>query len=76
VVARYGREAIDRVLVDETNRPRHDQPARKVVKSARWHLLRNRENLTRPDRNRINEPLAANRKLALICILTRACPTP
>jgi transposase len=69
VVAKYGREVIDRVRVDEANRLRHDQPARKVVKSARWLLLRNRENLTRTDRIRLNELLSANRRLALIYIL-------
>lgn len=32
VVAKYGREVIDRVRVDEANRLRHDRPARKVIK--------------------------------------------
>ncbi len=45
VVAKYGREVIDRVRVDEANRLREDKPARKVVKGARWLLLRNRENV-------------------------------
>ena len=31
VVAKYGREVIDRVRVDEANRLRHDKKARKVV---------------------------------------------
>jgi len=33
---------IDRVRVDESNRLRRDKPARRVVKSSRWLLLRNR----------------------------------
>ena len=61
---------IDRVRVDEANRLRHDKPARKVVKSARWLLLRNRENLKRPeDRVRLDELLEANRALALVYVL-------
>jgi len=61
VVAKYGREVMDRVRVDEANRLRHDKPARKVVKSARWLLLRNRANLKKPeDAVRLDELLAAN----------------
>ena len=36
VVAKYGREVVDRVRVDEANRLSDDRSARKVVKSARW----------------------------------------
>lgn len=49
--AKYGREVIDRVRVDEANRLKDDKKARKVVKSARWLLLRNRDtikNVTEP----------------------------
>ncbi len=49
VVAKYGREVIDRVRVDQANQLRHDKPARKVLKSSRWLLLRNRHNL-KPER--------------------------
>lgn len=64
VVAKYGREVIDRVRVDEANRLRHDKPARRVIKSTRWLLLRNRETIpTREDRVRLGELLAANRSL-------------
>lgn len=44
VVAKCCREVIDRVRVDEANRLRHHKPARKVIKQARWLLLRNPEN--------------------------------
>ena len=65
VVAKYGREVIDRVRVDEANRLRRDKPARKVIKSSRWLLLRSRENLTRrEDRVRLSELLHANRAIA------------
>lgn len=70
VVAKYGREVIDRVRVDEANRLRHDRHARRLVKSARWLLLRNRENVTRAeDQVRLNELLAANRALMTVYVL-------
>jgi transposase len=70
VVAKYGREVIDRVRVDEANRLRHDRPARHLVKGSRWLLLRNRENVTREaDRVRLRELLAANRALFTVYVL-------
>lgn len=70
VVAKYGRDVIDRVRVDEANRVKSDKDARKVVKGARWLLLRNSENLTRhEDRVRLKELLAANRNLSAVYIL-------
>lgn len=69
VVAKYGREVVDRVRVDEANRLRDDKPARKVLKGARWLLLRNRENVKREDRVKLGELLRANRKLTTVYIL-------
>ena len=70
VVAKYGHDVIDRVRVDEANRLRDDRKARRVVKTARWLLLRNRENVTRPaDRVRLDELLAANRALMTVYVL-------
>ncbi len=71
VVAKYGREVIDRVRVDEANRLKHDRPARQVIKSARWLLLRNRENLKTPERGavRLEELLAANQSLMTVYVL-------
>jgi transposase len=69
VVAKYGREVIDRVRVNEANRLRDDKPARKVVKGARWLLLRNRENVRPKDRVKLKELLQANRKLATVYVL-------
>ena len=69
VVAKYGREVIDRVRVHEANRLRDDKPARKVVKGARWLLLRNRENVRPKDRVKLKELLQANRKLATVYVL-------
>ena len=70
VVAKYGREVIDRVRVDEANRLRNDRPARHLVKSSRWLLLRNRANLTgAADQVRLRELLAANRALFTVYVL-------
>ena len=70
VVAKYGREVIDRVRVDEANRLRHDRHARHVIKSSRWLLLRNKENLTRAvDRVRLRELLDANQALLTAYVL-------
>lgn len=63
VIAKYGREVIDRVRVDEANRLRDDRPQRKVVKRARWLLLRNRENVPPAQQATLDELLAANQAL-------------
>ena len=70
VLAKYGREVIDRVRVDEANRLRADQEARRVIKGSRWLLLRNRESLRREeDRVRLSELLSANRRLAVVYVM-------
>jgi len=69
VVAKYGREVIDRVRVDEANRLRHQPKARKVIKGARWLLLRNYENVRPADRVTLRDLLAANRRLATAYVL-------
>ena len=69
VVAKYGREVIDRVRVDESNRLRRDKPARRVVKSSRWLLLRNRSSLPQDERIRLRELLQANRRLMTVYVL-------
>ena len=79
VIARYAREVVDRVRVDETNRlqrPQRDQhraraeAVRRVIKGTRWLLLTNRRNLpTRADRVRLKELLAANRQLFIVYVL-------
>lgn len=79
VVAKYGREVIDRVRVDQTNRvaraagPGRTRALRRVIKGTRWLLLRNRENITeRRDRVRLREVLAANRPLWVVYVLKDA----
>lgn len=70
VVAKYGHDVLDRVRVDEANRLRHDKRARKVVKTARWLLLRNASALKRPeDQVRLSELLAANQALMTVYVL-------
>ena len=70
VVAKYGREVVDRVRVDEANRLKADKTARKVVKSAKWLLLRNRDTLkSDADRVRLDELLAANHALMTVYVL-------
>ena len=70
VVAKYGREVIDRVRVDEANRLKEDRKARKVIKGSRWLLLRNYENIKREeDRVKLSELLSANRKLMTVYVL-------
>ena len=69
VVAKYGREVIDRVRVDQANQLRHDRPARRVLKSTRWLLLRNKENLSDAQAVHLNDVLQANRPLLTVYIL-------
>lgn len=69
VVAKYAREVIDRVRVDEANRLRQDRAARRVVKSSRWLLLRNRDNVSDAEAVRLEELLAANQALMTVYVL-------
>jgi transposase len=81
VIAQYGREVVDRVRVNEMNRvgralPRGDpgrsrrMRERRLFWSARWLLLRNRDQLERSaDRVRLRELLRANRSLFIVYVL-------
>lgn len=69
VVAKYGREVIDRVRVDQANQLRHDKAARKVVKRSRWLLLRNRDNLNGDHAIELEELLSANQPLMTVYLL-------
>lgn len=69
VVAKYGREVVDRIRVDQANALKHDKPARQAVKRSRWLLLKNRQNLTDCQRVKLEELMAANQSLALVYIL-------
>lgn len=70
VVAKYSREVIDRVHVDEANRPHHDKPARKVIKQARWLMLRDPQNLKKPEQQvHLRDLLAANQALMIVYLM-------
>lgn len=69
VVAKYGREVIDRVRVDQANQLRNDKPARRVIKSSRWLLLRNRKNLDRHQAVQLDELLEANQSLLTVYVM-------
>lgn len=69
VVAKFGREVVDRVRVDQANRLRNDKPARKAIKQSRWLLLRNRDNLTDAQNVTLGELLAANQPLLTTYLL-------
>lgn len=68
VVAKYGREVVDRVRAAEARR-QTSRGDRQLVKGSRWLLLRNAENLKREDRVKLKELLAVNRRLATTYIL-------
>ena len=69
VVAKYGREVIDRVRVDQANLLRQQPSARKVLKSSRWLLLRNRNKLQPQQAVQLKELLAANQPLMTVYVL-------
>lgn len=70
VMALYAREVVDRVRIDEANRLRRDRAARKILKGARWLLLKSRENLRDPQESiRLSELLEANQALMIAYVL-------
>jgi transposase len=68
VVAKYGREVVDKVRIAEAKR-QTSRGERQVIKDSRWLLLRNSVNLKRQDRVRLRELLAAHRRLATVYML-------
>ncbi len=69
VVAKFGREVVDRVRVDQANRLKDDPAGRRAIKRSRWLLLRNRHNLDEPQALRLDELLAANTPLMTAYLL-------
>jgi transposase len=70
VVAKYGKEVIDRIRVAEANRLKDDGAARALVKGSKWLLLGNWENL--PDKAsklRLTELLESNQALMTAYVL-------
>ncbi|WP_033452064.1 ISL3 family transposase, partial [Bordetella bronchiseptica] len=54
---------------DQANQLRQDRPARRIIKSSRWLLLRNRDNLDRQQAVRLDELLQANQPLLTVYVL-------
>jgi transposase len=69
VVAKFGREVIDRVRVDQANLVRRDKPQRRLIKSSRWLLLKNRNRLNPDQQIRLDELLMANRQLWVVYLV-------
>lgn len=69
VVAKFGREVIDRVRVDQANALKADPTARRVIKRSRWLLLRNRANLSEEQALKLDDLLAANAPLTTVYLL-------
>lgn len=68
VVAKYGREVVDRVRVRESKRQETEE-GRKLIKGSRYLLLKNRPNLRPDQRVQLRELLAANEVLNTIYVL-------
>lgn len=69
VVAKYEREVIDRIRVDQANELKDDKAARRRVKRGRWVLLKNRGNLTEKQAGYLDELLASNKELMTVYLL-------
>lgn len=69
VIAKFGREVVDRVRVDQANALRGDRPARKAIKRSRWLLLRNRSNLPEDQAVKLDELLAINQPLMTVYVM-------
>lgn len=66
VIAKYGREVIDRVRVDKANRLRDERPLREIVKRARSLLRRKPDNVTAAQQTNLQELLSANQALLTV----------
>ncbi|USD64595.1 ISL3 family transposase [Vibrio sp. SCSIO 43136] len=69
VVAKFGREVMDRVRVDQANQLKGDKNARRWIKRSRWVLLKNRENLNTKQQSYLDEILAVNHDLMVTHLL-------
>ncbi|MDF5073622.1 transposase, partial [Vibrio parahaemolyticus] len=69
VVAKFGREVMDRVRVDQANKLKQDKKARQWVKRSRWVLLKNRDNLNAQQESYLTEILNMNQDLMTTYLL-------
>lgn len=72
VVAKFGREVIDRVRVDQANQLRDNPKPRQVIKRSRWLLLRNPENLPEGHEVKLGELLETNQPLNTVYVMKTA----
>ena len=69
VVAKFGREVMDRVRVDQANKLKQDRKAKQWVERSRWVLLKNRGNLNTRQDSYLTETLSINKDLMTTNIL-------
>ena len=69
VVAKFGREVVDRVRLDQAKAVREDRPAYRAIKRSRWLLLRNRGKLDGTQEARLDTLLEANAPLMTVYVL-------
>ena len=69
VVAKFGREVVVRVRLDQAKAIREDRPAYRAVKRSRWLLLRNRGELDDRQQDRLDTLLEANAPLMTVYVL-------
>lgn len=69
VVAKFGREVIDRVRLDQARAIQENRPAYRAVKRSRWLLLRNRGKLDDKQQGRLDTLLEANAPLMTVYVL-------
>jgi transposase len=67
VVAKYGREVIDRVRLDESKK--QSEIGRRYIKGSRYLLLRNEENLRSDQQEQLQELLSMNEALNTVYVL-------
>ena len=68
VVKKYNHDVVDRVRLDEAKRCQTDEE-RRTMKKAKFILVKNRSNLTADEPARLQELLAANRRLFTVYVL-------
>jgi transposase len=66
-VAKFSREVVDRVRVDESKR--QDEVGRQLIKGSRYWLLKNADHLVGDQRDQLAALLAANERLNTVYIL-------
>lgn len=69
VVAKYARTVITPVRAAQARQLAADQPSRRVLRSSRWLLLRNRDTMETAERLRLDALLDANQALMTVYVL-------